>query len=310
MNQWQGLQWDKWLYYIRCEIKASLKVQASDRRWHMPLMAALATGLPIFVGVYFNRLDYGLVSSLGGLVFLYTPATALRHRLIIVMVAAFGMIACFAAGLFSGMLFGLAVPVVGLMTLVSNLFVRYYHIGPPGTIFIVMAGCIAVFMPVSPMEVPLYVGLLTMGTLLACLIAFVYGLFTTHNRNDLPTPPLPDWVFSDLLIDSVIIGIAVATSLWLALLLDLPRPYWAPVSCLAVVSGVNFRAAWVKHIHRIFGTAIGLVAAWFLLSIPFEPWQVAFVMMFLSFIIEVLVVRHYGFATVFITPMTIYYFPM
>ena len=67
----------------------------------MPFAAALATGLPLCVGAWFDRLDYGLVSSLGGLVFLYLPATPLSHRMVTLMACAFGMLACYTLGLMS-----------------------------------------------------------------------------------------------------------------------------------------------------------------------------------------------------------------
>jgi uncharacterized membrane protein YccC len=55
----------------------------------------------------------------------------------------------------------------------------------------------------------------------------------------------------------------------------------------------------------VLGTAIGLGLAWALLSLPLEKWSVAVTMMVLAFIIEMAVVRHYGFAVIFITPLTI-----
>ena len=73
------------LAVIRTEWRHLTKVHASDRPWQMPLCAALASGLPLFIAAYFNRLDYGLIATLGGLVFLYTPDTPLHHRLVALM---------------------------------------------------------------------------------------------------------------------------------------------------------------------------------------------------------------------------------
>lgn len=58
---------------MRAEWRHLTTINASDRRWQMPVGAALASGLPLLVGASFDHLDYGLVSSLGGLVFLYLP---------------------------------------------------------------------------------------------------------------------------------------------------------------------------------------------------------------------------------------------
>jgi uncharacterized membrane protein YccC len=71
------------------------------------------------------------------------------------------------------------------------------------------------------------------------------------------------------------------------------------------MQGMSVRAMWEKQLHRLLGTGIGLLVAWGLLSLPFNNWSISFVMMALSFIVETAVVRHYGFAAIFITPMTI-----
>jgi hypothetical protein len=83
---------------VEVELRRLMTIQASDRVWQMPFAAALASGLPLLIGAYFNHLDYGLVSSLGGLVFLYLPSTPLYHRMISVMACAFGMAACYTLG--------------------------------------------------------------------------------------------------------------------------------------------------------------------------------------------------------------------
>ena len=79
---------------LRTEWQHLTTINRSDRLWQMPFAAALATGLPLLVGAGFDRLDYGLISSLGGLVFLYTPNTPLYHRMVSLMACAFAMTAC------------------------------------------------------------------------------------------------------------------------------------------------------------------------------------------------------------------------
>ena len=62
---------------------------------------------------------------------------------------------------------------------------------------------------------------------------------------------------------------------------------------------------WDKQLQRILGTALGLLLAWGFMALPFNPWLIAAMVMVLTFIIETLVVRHYGVAAVFITPLTL-----
>ena len=52
-------------------------------------------------------------------------------------------------------------------------------------------------------------------------------------------------------------------------------------------------------------TAAGMLLAWGLLSLPLDPWRIALLVILLAFTIETLVVRHYGLAVIFITPLTL-----
>jgi uncharacterized membrane protein YccC len=300
---WRG--WEKFQALLRKEIAHLALISASDRRWPMPFCAALATGLPLLVGAYFDHLDYGLVSSLGGLVFLYSPNTPLSHRMVLLMACAFGLIACYALGLISHFLPVLLVPVLAFIAILVSMVCRFYALGPPGSLFFVMAASIGAYTPLEVLQVPLFVGLLSMGCLLACLIAFFYGIYSLRLQAPQPIKPLPPASFDFMIVDSVVIGLFVGLSLLLAQALQLERAYWVPVSCLAVMQGMSLRAVWTKQVHRIAGTAIGLLLSWCLLTLPLDKWSISLMMMLLAFLIEILVVRHYGLAVIFITPLTI-----
>jgi hypothetical protein len=73
MACWGG--WSKFQAVMRAELRHLTRINASDRPWQMPFAATMASGLPLLVGAYFDHMDYGLISSLGGLVFLYLPET-------------------------------------------------------------------------------------------------------------------------------------------------------------------------------------------------------------------------------------------
>lgn len=287
------------------QVRQLLTIQKSDRRWQMPFAAALATGLPLFVGAWFDRLDYGLVSSLGGLVFLYLPNTPLYHRMAWLMVCAFGMTACYALGVMSHFFPALMVPVLVFTSILVTMVCRFYGVGMPSSLFFIMAASIGAYTPLEVLQVPLMIGLLSMGTLLACLVAFFYSLWALRLQPAGEVPPLPVASFDRVIFDSLLIGLFVGISLAIAQLLQLEKAYWVPVSCLAVIQGASLRAVWDKQLHRVLGTGIGLLLAWGLLLLPLNNWSIALVMMLLCFIIETAVVRHYAFAAVFITPLTI-----
>src|SRR5690606_36073603 len=130
-------------------------------------------------------------------------------------------------------------------------------------------------------------GLMTLGCLLACLIAFFYSIYILRLRPAQDVPALPVPTFDFIVFDSLIIGAFVGISLALAQALQLEKAYWVPVSCLAVIQGHTLRAVWNKQLQRIIGTSIGLLVAWALLLLPLEKWSISLIMMVLAFIIEV-----------------------
>lgn len=301
--RWQG--WARFKALVREELRHLVAFQPSDRHWQMPVAAAAASGLPLLIGAWSDHLDYGLVASLGGLVFLYLPNTPLHHRMALLMACAFGMSASYALGVMSHFSPPLMVPVLTFIAVLVTLVCRFYAIGPPGSLFFVMAASIGAFSPVQGPQIPLQVGLITMGTVLACLIAFFYSLVILRLQAPQPVARPPRATFDFVVFDSVVIGLFVGISLALAQLLQLQRPYWVPVSCLAVIQGMSLRAVWNRQVQRIAGTGIGLLLAWSLLTLPLGSWGVSLLMIALTFVIETLVVRHYGLAVIFITPLTI-----
>ncbi|MGE5452560.1 MAG: FUSC family protein [Acidobacteriota bacterium] len=296
---------NKLIGWVRTEWRHLTTINASDRRWPMPFAAALASALPLLVGAYFHRMDYGLTASLGGLSFLYLASTPLWHRMVVLMACAFGMTACYALGVMSHQVPALMMPVLVFTAILVTMVCRFYNLGPPGSLFFIMAASIGAYTPGEIEHIPLKVGLLTMGALLACLIAFFYSVFTLPRQPARPPQAVPVATFDFVVFDSVVIGVFVGISLALAQALQLQKAYWVPVSCLAVIQGMSLRAVWNRQLQRIIGTGLGLLVAWALLLLPLDAWRMCGVIFVLTFIVETVVVRHYGLATIFITPLTI-----
>lgn len=282
-----------------------LVFQKSERSWQMPLAAALSSGLPLVAGAFFGHIEHGLVGSIGGLVFLYLPVTPLSHRMVVLMACAFGMLACYALGLASQLVPPLVLPTLVCITILVTMMCRLYNVGPPGSLFFVMVAAIGAYSPVAVPEWPRMVGLFALGCMVACLVGFVYSLFML--RRTAPRAPHagPPPAFDFVVLDALVIGIAVGVSLGVAQALQVEKPYWVPVSCLAVIQGASLRAVWTKQLHRVIGTALGLLLSWGLLSLPLDQWSIAVAVMLLTFLIESLIVRHYALAATLITPLTI-----
>ncbi|SDD90185.1 FUSC family protein [Rhodospira trueperi] len=288
------------------EARTFAQIRTADRPWHMPVAAALATGAPMLTGAWFGHVEFGQASALGGLVLIYLPPTPLSHRMLVLMACAFSLTACFTLGVISHFFPPVMMPALCFIAIMALMVARFYGLGMPGALFFVMAASIGAYLPLEVIEVPLYVGLVSMGCLLSCIIGFAYSLYDLRTRAPKPVPPRPDPTFDFIIVEPVIIGAFVGLALVLAQILDMEKAYWVPVSCLAVIQGASsLRAVWERQLHRLVGTALGVLLAGVILLVPLTPWTLALIMMALSFAIETIVVRHYAFAVVFVTPLTI-----
>ena len=134
-------RWDSWSRFQAVMQTKSLHlttIQASDPLWQMPLAAALASNLPILVGAFFDRMDYGLISSLGGLVFLYLSDTPLHHPMVWLMACAFAMSASCALSILSYLLPALMVPMLVFIAILVTMVCRFHRLGPTSSLFFIM----------------------------------------------------------------------------------------------------------------------------------------------------------------------------
>lgn len=289
----------------RQELGHLIRPTPANRPWQLPVAAALSAGIPLLVGSATGQMKLGLVGSLAGLVLLYLPATPLPHRMSRVMSCSFAMTACYTMGLLGHHFPPVMIPVLIFTSTVMTMLCRFFEVGPPGSLFFVMATAIGLFSPVPLEKVPTTVGVFSISTLSACLIAFFYSLTTLRKYPPIPAGRKNAATADFLVMEPIVIGIFTGLSLLIAQLLNLEKPYWVPISCLVVIQGSSLRAVWTRKVHRLFGTSVGLGLAWMLLQIPFNPWLVSIMVMALTFVVETIVVRHYAIAAIFITPLAL-----
>ncbi|MBO1530452.1 FUSC family protein [Psychrobacter sp. F1192] len=292
-------------HLIDGELNHLLTVNKSRRPWHLPIVAAVAISFPVFVGAYFDALSAGIKASLGAMVILNLPLVgSLPYRLVTVMAWGFAMILCFALGLIAQQVPSIRLPVFALMAFGVIVFGRYYRQPPPAGLFIMMAGAIALFMPVALDQVLSSIGIVMLGSVFAIVMALLYTLLLAVTR---PSSVTPSYHYQpETITESVIVAGFVSLALLVAMLLQMPYPYWAAVSCFIIIQGMQMRTIWIKQLHRLLGTLIGMGLAGWMMSWHLSMWQVALSILVLMLCIEALVDRHYGLAVIFITPLTIF----
>jgi uncharacterized membrane protein YccC len=291
---------------IRREIRLLFQLKKTERLWHVPVLASLCVGIPLLVGYFAGHLEYGIVACLGGLVILYLPSTNFKHRRSTMLFSSCGFIISYTLGLvFSFNPILSSIMMAGFAFFV-NWVTNIFKLGPPGNFFFIMIAAMASCQPFVPEAIPIKVGLITLGVLLACVLALLYSIYMTVKYKDKLQAVIPRKKNTIIISESITIGVFTGVSLLVPQLLDFHNPYWVPISSLAIMQGISLSHVWQRSFHRMLGTLFGIGLSWLLLQLNLEPLSVCISILLLQFIIEMLIVRHYALACIFITPLTIF----
>lgn len=290
---------------IRSSVKGLIEIRETERKWHFPLLAGICVGACLFVGWYFEKPEFGNISSMGAMTILYFTHASLERRIIHLIICAFLMTFSFMIGLvFSFSIFS-AVISLAILTFIIHIVVSYFDNPPPGNFFFVMVSMVGLNIPYNIDALPLRVGLFAMGSMLSVFLALFYSVFIAKKvvepifKKELGENKNRVFFEGSVLAMALLIGLLIGYST------DDRSPYWIPLSALAVLQGRNLSHSFQRNLHRILGTFIGMGLTWVIFY--FKPNALAFVLIitFLQYIIESLIVRNYLFAAIFITPLTI-----
>lgn len=295
-----------WKNSVRREWIALFELKKTERLWHIPVLASFCVGVPLLIGYFSGALENALIACLGGLVILYLPATSIAHRMLTIAVCSFGLMCSYAMGIVFSFHPVISALALGLFAFTIHWVVNFIQLRPPGNFFFIMLASIASCSPFDLSRIPLKMGLIGLGTMLATILALLYSLWIVP-RNGIKenAPRLPKNKY-DRITESTVVGFFIGGALLVAHALQLENPYWVPISCLAVLQGVSTKQIWQRSVQRILGTVIGMGLAYILLLFKLSNLELIIGILVLQFIVEMLIVRHYGLAVIFITPLTLF----
>ncbi|MCI4656556.1 FUSC family protein [Cryobacterium zhongshanensis] len=280
------------------------------------LRASLAVAIPLIVLIIAGRIDWTAYASFGAMTALYGRGEPYRLRARTITIA--------GAFLLGSIALALGVAVAGLPLLVGGLLLVV--IGGilvattaglvPGTpLFFVFAFSVCAQLPTPPGEVGERMLVAVAAAVLAWLLTMSgWGLrrmFEPHSTGlfkDLPRAPrLRPATYRDpqvwLVILQNVVGVLLAGGL--AMIVGIGHPYWAVVAVVAVLPPPRAAHSISRAVHRVVGTALGVVVTGLvLLPGPSVAWLVV-VITVSQFGAEILVGKHYGAALLFITPLAL-----
>lgn len=278
-------------------------IKPNSRSWQMPLMAAFAVGIPAFIGAWLQHPSEGILAGMGGMTFLYMHQMQTARIVINGLLTTLAFCTCFAVGALGSFNQMSATATLFLVAAIFTVICQRYKVPPPGSFFFVLITAIAITLPFKLALLPLRLMLVASGGLLASIIAFIYQKLLS--KTPIEATVTPSKSAEVLIREALIVGLFVAGSFLLAELLKFHNPYWVPISCAAVMQGLSFKAIWHRKVHRILGTVVGMGLTWLVFHFILNPMQVAMLIFVLIFLVEILIVRNYALAVIFITPLTV-----
>ena len=293
--------------FIYEERSVFFKMKKTDRYPEVPFIAALCAGIPLLFAYFINRIDVAMPLALSAFIFLYLPAkTTMVKKLVTILVCAFGFSVAFLVGLLTSFNPWIHAVAIGVLVVIVHWINLTYNRRPPGSFFFVMIATMAGAVPFNLQSIPEKMGFMSIGITFVCLVGLLYAFFKQDNPADNVEPvELTQTQKSENVVDALLIGFFIFLSLLIGKIFDFKNSYWVAISCLAVMQGFSIYHIWQRGIYRLIGTFLGVGFCWILLQFLNTPLQVILCIIVLQFIVEVLIVRHYALAVIFITPLTI-----
>lgn len=280
--------------------------------------AATAMAVPLLVLYSLGRIDWAAYVCFGAMTSLYGRSEPYRVRMRTVSTAGAGLVVSVALGAtLAAASAPLLVQVVGLLVVivVGILVAAKAGLLPPTPLFFVFGYAVCALLPVPPGQLAGRILLALACAVFAWLLVMsgwaLRRLVGGHRPTlfkELPrrgrtrSRPWRDPAVLVVIAQSLI-GVLAAGAASTAL--GIGHSYWSVVSVLAVLPPPGAAHSVSRSLHRIIGTAVGvLVTA--LVLLPGPPQILLIVVVIIAqFGAEILVGRHYGAALLFITPLAI-----
>ncbi|MFC7925953.1 FUSC family protein [Microbacterium laevaniformans] len=287
---------------------------ARGRRWPLALQAGLAMAVPIVALAASAHADLALLSATGAFAVIYGGWLRPRERARVAPLLALVLWVCAAGGTLAAQ-GGVAFVLGGVLvtTIVVSALAGAVSLGPPGPVFFVLVfGLSAQITSLQggarAVDPAVYLAVVAASGAFACLLVAA-PLLLPRYRRERPRPraelfPL-QWsaLAQTLTLRAAIVGVAGVAA---AVVVDPARSYWIVCAGLAVVGlPVGRRDAATRGVHRTVGTVVGGVLYLALAFAPLPVWALGLLLGVLQFAIEMVVVRHYALALVFITPLVL-----
>lgn len=298
---------------IRASLRGFVSL-APSRVDHIPAFRiALGLAIPLAILLVTENITWAMYAGFGAFTGIYSryEPTAMRLRrqvligaLLTLCVTLGATLAQLGESISEAASSWLALVVAAVVAGAAATLVTARGIRPGGAVFPLFAvAAVAAAPPAAPIWVAaLVAGLSATGCVLLGLLGHWAG--ERHPAAG-PAPGRQVFTRSQLAAEfSRYAGAALVAGV-LGLASGLPFPYWAQIAAVVPLSAPGRPAQVERGLHRVAGSALGIVTTGFLLSFPAEAWQLVVWVVVLQFLAEMYVLRNYALALLFITPLAL-----
>ncbi|MFM1655052.1 FUSC family protein [Brevibacillus sp. B_LB10_24] len=283
--------------------------------WSKATIASLSIGIPFVIGGLLGQIHWALLAAIGGYTSLYVHNETYKQRAVKLLWVNLGLTVSFGLGLVSAASPWAMVLAIGGVSAAATFLCGVFRIPPPAGFFFVLVCAVGTGLPVDLSAAPLRMAIAFLGGCLAWVIAMLGWLLDPGcrgaDKNQVTVRSIRHEFRSAFDLHSPIVtvslrnGIAVLFATLLAFAFGIERPYWVPLSCASVLRGATMLDVVHRTIQRSVGTAVGVILAGGIFIMQPSIWMLGLYVMILQFVTELIIVRNYAFAVIFITPLAL-----
>ncbi|WP_271986602.1 FUSC family protein [Pseudoclavibacter terrae] len=274
------------------------------------IRAGISVGTPLLILWSIGHVELALYSTFGAFVSFYgrSHSHVIRARLQSgVAIGMVGAVSVGAAVSLSEQREWLVLPATAAYAAVITGAAQRFGWKPTGALFPVFALSATASIPGSETDALLAAGTAAASAAFA-LIVGIGGLARPAARDferrarAAAAPTRPE---SPRVSEAVGVGLVVGVAGLIPTALGLDYPYWAMVAAAAALATSGPDEQLVRAGHRLTGTIAGVGVAWLIMSVDLPPIVTIAVICVLQMCAELFVVRNYGLALVFVTPLAL-----
>lgn len=274
-----------------------------DGAHRVAIRAGFCLAIPLLVLYIIGRTDLAIYASFGAFTAIYGRSDAYSARL--AMQATAGTTILLAMMLGTGLSVlnippAIQVLVVAVMAGFVTILAHRLSWRPTGALFSVFGAGACASIPATGIT---FVHVLLVGGGAVVFSLIVTGVLASFqiSLSKLVELPVPTPMLKKFKINAAMIFIAALVSGWVGLALLTDHWYWAMVAAIAVLVGAHIHARLTRGVQRFLGTLVGVVLASAVMWIDPPLLVVLALTIFCQGFIEMIVLRNYAAAMIFIT---------